>query len=54
MAKRGSKKKATTMRTTDPAEELRRTLAKRKKDELIAVLIELAKDDRAILRRLTA
>jgi len=39
---------------TDSVERLRKALAKRKKDELVAVLVELARDDRRILRRLTA
>ena len=39
---------------TDSTERLRKALAKRKKDELVAVLVELARDDRGILRRLSA
>jgi hypothetical protein len=54
MAKRKSKKRTTTARPTDITENLRKSLTKHKKAELIAVLIELAKDDRGILRRLTA
>ena len=37
-----------------PAAELRRALARRKKAELVDVLMELAESDRAVLRRLTA
>ena len=37
-----------------PAAELRRALARRKKTELVDVLMELAEADRAVLRRLTA
>jgi hypothetical protein len=37
-----------------PAAELRRALARRKKAELVDVLMELAEADRAVLRRLTA
>jgi len=37
-----------------PAAELRRELARRKKAELVDVLMELAEADRAVLRRLTA
>src|SRR4051812_17196605 len=37
-----------------PAAELRRALARRKKAELVDVLIELAQADRGVLRQLTA
>ena len=37
-----------------PAAELRRALARRKKAELVDVLMELAEADRAVLRQLTA
>jgi hypothetical protein len=37
-----------------PAAELRRALVRRKKAELVDVLMELAEADRAVLRRLTA
>jgi uncharacterized Zn finger protein len=37
-----------------PAAELRRALARRKKAELVDVLIELAEADRGVLRQLTA
>lgn len=53
MSKRRLKKAPKAVKT-DPAEGLRKALAKRKKDELVAILVELARDDRGILRRLTA
>jgi hypothetical protein len=37
-----------------PTAELRRTLTKRKKSELVDVLMDLAEGDRGVLRRLTA
>jgi hypothetical protein len=37
-----------------PSTELRRALAKRRKSELVDVLMELAQADRGVLRRLTA
>jgi hypothetical protein len=39
---------------TEPAAELRRALARRKKAELVDTLIELARADRGVLRQLTA
>lgn len=39
---------------TDSAERLRKALVKRKKEDLVTALVELARDDRKILRRLTA
>jgi uncharacterized Zn finger protein len=51
MSKRRLKKVA---KTTDAAERLRKALAKRTKDELIDVLVELAGEDRDVLRRLAA
>jgi hypothetical protein len=39
---------------TGPAAELRRALARRKKAELVDILIELARADRGVLRQLTA
>lgn len=51
MSQRGSKK---AIKTTDAAERLRKTLAKRTKGELMDVLVELAREDRNILRRLEA
>ena len=50
MTKHRSKKAAKAVKTTDSAEGLRKALAKRRKDELVAVLVELASDDRGILR----
>jgi len=49
MAKRRLKKVA---KSTDATQRLRRTLAKRTKDDLIDVLVELAGENRDILRRL--
>jgi hypothetical protein len=37
-----------------PPAELRRALTKRKKSELVDILVELAEADRGVLRRLTA
>src|SRR5208283_2205294 len=49
MPKRRPKRVA---KTTDVAARLRKALAKRTKDELIDVLVEWAKEDRSLLRRL--
>lgn len=49
MPKRCPKK---VVKTTDVAQRLRKALAKRRKGELIDVLVELAKADRTVLRRL--
>jgi hypothetical protein len=54
MPKRTAKKTAKAAKTTDSAERLRKALAKRTKGELVDVLVELARDDRKILRRLDA
>jgi uncharacterized Zn finger protein len=54
MAERRWKKPPKAAKTTDPAERLRKALAKRTKDELIDVLVEFARDDRQLLRRLDA
>lgn len=51
MPKRRPKK---AVKTTDVAQRLRKALAKRTKDELLDVLVELAEEDRVILRRLAA
>jgi hypothetical protein len=51
MAKRLPKK---VVKTADVSQRLRKALSKRSKDDLIAVLEELAKEDRNILRRLEA
>ena len=48
------KKPAPARKQPAPATELRRALAKRKKSELVDVLIELAQADRKVLRQLTA
>jgi translation initiation factor 2 alpha subunit (eIF-2alpha) len=44
----------TIIKTADVAKRLRKALAKRRKDELIEVLVELARDDRNVLRQLDA
>ena len=49
MAKRRPKK---AVKTSDIVARLRKALAKRRKDELIDVLVEWAKEDRSLLRRL--
>ena len=49
MSKRRPKK---TIKTADVAKRLHKALAKRRKDELIDVLVELARDDRNVLRQL--
>ena len=54
MSKRSSKKAARSPKTADPAQRLRQTLAGRTKDKLIDVLVEMAGEDRAVLRRLAA
>lgn len=54
MPKRTSKKAIKSPRRTDPASWLRKALAQRTKDELIDSLVKIARDDRAVLRRLTA
>jgi hypothetical protein len=51
MAKRRPKK---IIKTADVAKRLHKALAKRKKDELIDILVELARDDRNVLRQLDA
>jgi hypothetical protein len=48
------KKPAPAREQPAPAAELRRALARRKKSELVDVLIELAQSDRGVLRQLTA
>jgi hypothetical protein len=42
------------IKTADVAKRLRKVLAKRRKHELIDVLVELARDDRTVLRQLDA
>ena len=51
MPKRRPKK---TIKAADVAKRLHKALAKRTKDELIDVLVELARDDRNVLRQLDA
>jgi uncharacterized Zn finger protein len=52
MPKRISKKASKAAKTTDPADRLRRALAKRTKSELIDLLVDLARDDRRLFRSL--
>jgi uncharacterized Zn finger protein len=54
MSKRRPKKAFKSPRRTDPAPWLRKALARRTKDDLIDVLVAIARDDRAVLRRLAA
>lgn len=54
MSKRGSKKTVKSSKTADPGQRLPKALARRTKGELIDVLVEVARDDRAVLRRLVA
>jgi hypothetical protein len=51
MAKRLPKK---LVKTSDVSERLRKALSKRSKEDLIAVLVELAKEDHNILRQIDA
>lgn len=54
MSKRSSQKKVKAPGKMDPTPRLRQALAKRTKAELIDVLVECARADRAVLQRLTA
>jgi len=54
MSKRSSKKAAKSLKTMDPGPWLRKALAKRRKDELIDILVTIAREDRVVLRRLAA
>lgn len=54
MAKKCRKRVPKIAKATDPAERLRKALAKHRKSELVDVLVELAEDDRGISRRLVA
>ena len=54
MAKRRLKKVPKAVDTAHAAERLRKALGKRTKDELIDVLVELAREDHKLLRRLDA
>ena len=54
MSKRKPKKAAPAGTRTNPEAALRQALARRKKAELVDVLLELAQADRGVLRQLTA
>jgi uncharacterized Zn finger protein len=54
MPKRTSNKPIKSLKRTDPAPWLRKALAQRTKGDMIDVLVEIAREDRAILRRLAA
>ena len=54
MSERMPKKLIPLPRRTDPTPWLRQALAHRTKDELIDMLVKMAKDDRAVLRELSA
>ena|ERR1700719_3302473 len=54
MAKRQPRKPAPTEKHSESAAALRQALSRRKKAELVAVLLELAQQDRGVLRQLTA
>jgi uncharacterized Zn finger protein len=54
MPKRKPKKPAPPGKRPEPTAELRRALARRKKAELVDVLVELAQADRGVLRQLSA
>jgi hypothetical protein len=54
MPKRTSKKSLKSLKRTGPGPWLRKALAQRTKGELIEALVEIAQDDRPVLRRLAA
>jgi hypothetical protein len=54
MSKRKSKKAAPAGKRVVPGAELRKALTSRKKDELVKALMDLAQEDRGVLRQLTA
>jgi len=54
MSTRTSKKSPKSLKRTDPGPWLRKALAQRTKGELIDTLVEIAQDDRPVLRRLAA
>src|SRR5438105_4219831 len=54
MSKRKSKQVVPVARRADPAAELRKALTRRTKSELVSALLELAQQDRGVLRQLTA
>jgi uncharacterized Zn finger protein len=54
MPKRKPRKAAPARKQPESTAELRQALSRRKKAELVDVLLELAQDDRGVLRQLTA
>jgi len=54
MSKRRATKAVKSLKTMDPGPWLRKALAKRRKDELIDILVTIAREDRVVLRRLAA
>ncbi len=54
MSKRSLKKAVKSLKPADPGQWLRKALARRTKTELIEALVEFARADRALLRRLVA
>lgn len=54
MPRRATKKIAPVRKQSEPTAELGKVLSKQSKAELVRVLIELARDDRGVLRQLTA
>ena len=54
MPKRAAKKTVNAGKAIDPAVRLRKALTKRTKTELIDVLMEIAEEDRGVVRRLDA
>jgi uncharacterized Zn finger protein len=54
MSKRKSKKAAPARKQADAGAELRKALTSRKKEELVSALMDLAQEDRGVLRQLTA
>jgi uncharacterized Zn finger protein len=54
MSHRKPKQAAPVRKQPDPLAELRQALTRRKKAELVEVLLELAQEDRGVLRQLTA
>lgn len=54
MSKSSHKKVIRSPKTADPVQQLRQALASHTKDELIDILVDIARDDRAVLRQLAA
>ena len=54
MPRRKTTKAVKSLKTMDPGPWLRKALAKRRKDELIDMLVTIARADRVVLRRLAA